>query len=244
MTEIKHVEAITSKFVATLVGITSTLPYRNVSQKGCEEFKKCVEESRQVVLLPIQYSIEHYNEISEHIASFCTYKNIEIEPDDENAGRYKVRVAFKCEHRCKITKIEIEKTEIFVDVELLERQPFTPEHDKLRKAIYERFKEYMKYDDVYLGDIDYVKNSEEVDRLIEAIIIPCKFDVDAKRKLLEEKDATKRLEILNSSIETRIFEQRSDKDKDLFLHYKQLINALDLDADIKKIIYGRMKLAE
>lgn len=237
---LKHIEAVTSKIVCPLVGITSTIPYSNVSVKATEEMRKKSTEQACVVLLPIQYSLEHYKEANEHIASFCNYANFETKDDDENPGRNKVRLGFACKQRCRILNIELDKTDIYVDVELLDKQPFLPEHDQIRKDIYERFKEYMKYDDVSLGDIEYVKNSDTIDKLIEALIIPCRYDLEAKRKLLEELDATKRLELLNSQLETRIFEQRSDKGRDLFMHYKAKVNSLDLPADTKRAIYEEL----
>ena len=38
-------------------------------------------------------------------------------------------------------------------------------------------------------------------------VLACRFEVDAKRKLVEEPEASKRLEILKSELETRLFEQ-------------------------------------
>ena len=152
------------------------------------------------------------------------YKKCVVEkPSEKDPQRHEVKVSFSVEQRCRVLNIEVENSEIYADIELLELQSFLPEHDQIRKDIYERFKEYLKYDNVSLSAIEYVKKAANIDQLIEAIIIPCSFDREAKLKLLEELDGTKRLEMLSSFLETRIFEQRSDKGNDLYNHYKRKI---------------------
>lgn len=239
---LKRVEAITTKISTPLVGVITTIPYTGVSQKWVDYYKSKVEEKANIVLLPIRYSIEHYKEQENKITSLCCYKDCIVEEQTEGEkDKFEIKVSFKVEQRCKILNIEIEKPNyIYADIELLDIQPFLPEHDQIRKDIYERFKEYLKYDDVSVSAIEYVKNSTTIDQLIEAIIIPCRFDREAKLRLLEEEDATKRLEMLYSFLDTRIFEQRSDKGKDLYNHYKQKINELSLPADTRRVVYDEL----
>lgn len=231
----KHIEAIERKWAATLVGITTSARYDNLPQEDIDYFQSKVDNDCDVVVLPIEYSIEHYTEKKEHIASYCKYASIKQE-EKENA----TIVGYACVNRCKVVDLTIENNNIFVDIELLDRQEFQPEHENIRNEIFKSFKEYIKYDDVRLRQVESVKNAKDVDELIENIVISCKFELVAKRRLLEEADALARLEILLSELETRIYEQRSDKGEDTFNYYKGKINDLNLPTDIKRIFYDEL----
>ncbi len=231
----KNIHAITMHTVATLVDVISTIPYNNMNEERIKIFEDMVKNKEDVVIIPIEYSIEHYREKQDKIASYCQYSAVAV--DEENK---KLNVSYNCLNRCKIVKIDIINNSIYVDIELLDRQQFLPEHEKLRNDIFERFKEYLKYDNVNVATIEAVKNAKDIDFLIQEIAVSCRFEVQAKRKLLEELDATKRLEILNSELETRIYEQKSDKGQNTFAYYKDKINELNLSADVKRIVYDEL----
>lgn len=231
----KNISAFYRKDVATLVRVCSSINYNNLSKSQIEDFKSKVENHCDVVILPVEFSIEHYRENGQHIASYCKYDTIRF---DEEKNSY--TVGYFCEHRCKVVNIRVENNSLNVDIELLDDQKLLPVHEKAKGEIVERFKEYIKYDDVGLRAIEGVKNSTDIEDLILNIVLACRFEVDAKRKLVEEPEASKRLEILKSELETRLFEQKAEKGQDTFAYYKNIIKRLDLSAEIKKLVYEEL----
>ncbi len=231
----KGLNAIAMQSVATLVSVVSTIPYNNVIEERVKVYQDKVNNKDDIVIIPTEYSIEHYREKEEKIASYCEYTSVNYDKENQ-----KLDVGFICKNRCKIVNLDIKNGSIYVDIELIDRQPFLPEHEKIKSEIFERFKEYLKYDIINVATIEAVKNANDIDCLIKEIAIACKFDVQTKRKLLEELDASKRLEILKSELETRIYEQKSDKGQNIFLYYKNKINELNLSAEVKRIAYDEL----
>lgn len=250
----KHIEAIARKDTATLVGVTTTVNYHKISLEQYKKMQNKVKLHEEVVIIPIEYSVEHFNEGDLKIASFCEYNSLKEDKEKSLENSFEIAVGYSCKQRCRIENIALENDKLFVDIELIENQTFKEENENLRKNIYERFKEYLKYDDVNLKTVEKIKhlaNSDisstafdefgyPLEEFIKEIAIATKFDVSAKRKLLEEENATKRLEILNSELETRIYEQSSEKGNDIFNYYKTKINQLGLSADTKKLVYAEL----
>ena len=242
----KNIKALCRKDTATLVGVISRISYRSVNQQEYNKQRKYVEDKNDIVLLPIEFSLEHYKDNKDKIASYCEYRSIEEFSDEktktskDEKSAFDIKVGYACLNRCKVLDIKLKENQVFVDIEMIENQCFQPEHDELRKIIFERFKEYLKYSDVSLAQVENVKKAENVEKLIESIVLACEYDIAAKRKLLEEYYATDRLKLLLSELETRIYEQKSDKGNDTFSFYKNKINEIDLPADIKTIIYDEL----
>ncbi|MBQ8845243.1 MAG: AAA family ATPase [Clostridia bacterium] len=232
-----HIKAISSRNIAPLVGILSYLRYQQVSQVYIERCQNAVDERQEVVILPTEFSIEQYKEKKEQLASFCCYSSITIKKNKDNPEKEDVIIGFNCANRCKILNLEIENNEIYVDIELLEIQEFAPEHQELRDSIYENFKEYLKFDSMSIKQIEDVKKSANVDELIKNIILACKFEVSAKRKLTETEDALERLNVLDVELESRLYEIRSDKNSNLITYYKNKINKLNVSSNVKELIY-------
>lgn len=231
----KNLNAFQRKDIATLVGVTSYINY-DYSDERYEFFKKRVEYKSDVVLIPVKYSLEQYKESSTHIATYCKVSSVRLENESKT-----IVVGFSGENRCKVVDFRVEGSSLFVDIELLEHQKIQPEHQAIVKEIFEIFKEYIKYDNVWLDIVEEVRSPESVEKLIENIVIGCRFEVDAKRKLVEEVDATKRLEILKTELSLRLLEQQSEKGQDTIAYYKGVINDLDISTDIKRVFYDELK---
>lgn len=232
-----HIKAISSRTIAPLVGIVSYLKYPQVAQIYIQRWQNAVDERKEVVILPTEFSIEHYKDKKEQLASFCCYYSLTVRKNKDNPEKEDATVGYNCINRCKILNLEIENNEIYVDIELLEIQEFAPEHQKLRDSIYENFKEYLKFDSISIKQIEDVKKSANVDELIKNINLTCKFDVSAKRKLTETEDALERLNVLDIELEARLYEIRSDKSSNTITFYKNKINKLDVDDNIKQLIF-------
>ena len=249
----KHIQAIARKDAATLVGVVTSINYK-VSSAQYNELKSKVDCSDEVVIIPIEFSVEHYNENEIKLASFCIYYKILEDKEKSTENTHAICVDYNCKQRCKIINLYLENDRLFADIELIDNQSFLPEHNEIRKEIFERFKEYLKYDEVSLKTVEIVKSLSMIDEkncdykddnnyledFIRGIVLATKFDIHAKRKLLEEENSTKRLEILNSELETRIYEQSSEKGKDIFNYYKDKINQINFSAEIKKNIYSEL----
>ena len=111
----KNIHAITMHTVATLVDVISTIPYNNMNEERIKIFEDMVKNKEDVVIIPIEYSIEHYREKQDKIASYCQYSAVAV--DEENK---KLNVSYNCLNRCKIVKIDIINNSIYVDIELLD----------------------------------------------------------------------------------------------------------------------------
>ena len=237
---IKKVKAFCRRDVSTLVDVMTSLTYSDVKPEKYESYVKSVEEKEKIVIVPVEYSLEHYKEKSIQIASFCQMHTIKIVEENNEKNLKKVTIGYKCINRCKILKVDIVDDVILVDVELLDRQQFDENLLKLKYTIFDRFKTYLKYDYVSVFDVEYVKTATDVDQFIKEIVLACDYDVGAKRKLLGELDAEKRLKVLLDELETKIFEKISDKGKDIFTYYKNKINELELESGVKRQIYDEL----
>ena len=231
----KNLNAFHRKDIATLVGVTSYVNY-DYSEERYEFFKNRVEIKADVVLIPVKYSLEEYREEKDHIATYCKVTSVRLDNDNKT-----IVVGYSGEKRCRVVDFRVEGSSLFVDIELLDHQIIQPEHKDIVKEIFDIFKEYIKYDNVWLDVIEEVRNPKSIEKLIENIVIGCRFEVDAKRKLVAELDATKRLEILKSELELRLLEQQSEKGQDLIIYYKRIINELDISTDIKRVFYDELK---
>ena len=231
----KNLNAFHRKDIATLVGVTSYVNY-DYSEERYEFFKNRVEIKADVVLIPVKYSLEEYREEKDHIATYCKVTSVRLDNDNKT-----IVVGYSGEKRCRVVDFRVEGSSLFVDIELLDNQIIQPEHKDIVKEIFDIFKEYIKYDNVWLDVIEEVRNPKSIEKLIENIVIGCRFEVDAKRKLVAELDATKRLEILKSELELRLLEQQSEKGQDLIIYYKRIINELDISTDIKRVFYDELK---
>lgn len=235
------VKAICRKDTATLVDIITTIKYKNLKPAEVAYFEKCVNEKESVVILPVEYSLEHYKDNEVQIGSFCEYFSFDITAVNQAKPEIKDgAVGYRCKSRCYVKNLVVQNNRISVDIETIPEQVFKDEHKEVRDKIFERFKEYLKYADVSIAHVESVKKADNVEMLIKWIALVCEFDIDAKRKLLEEVVDSKRLEILLSELETKIFEKRSDKGRDNFTHYKNKINELNLNADIKRLVYDEL----
>ena len=237
----ENIYAIGRKDAATLVEVTTTMKYRKVKPTDVEYYQKVVKNKELVVLLPIKYSVEHYKDNEIQVASLCEYSTFEILGQDaKDSTLSDIAVGYRCLNRCLVKNLVVKENRVYVDIETIDNQHFEPEHEALRKEIFDRFKEYLKYADVTLTNVEMVKNSQDVEELIKNISLACCFEVSAKRKVLEEIESTKRLQVLLSELETRIYEKSGDKGKDSFTYYKNKINELKLDANIKHLVYEEL----
>lgn len=236
-----NIPAMYRKDTATLVDVVTNLKFRGLKPAEVETYKNSVENKDVIVILPIKYSLEHYKDNEVQIGSFCEYSTFDIIGQNEkDATLTDISVGYRCLNRCYIKAICIENNKVFVEVEHIKNQNFEPEHEEIRKEIFETFKEYLKHADVSLASVENVKNAKDVEMLIKWVCLACTFDVSSKRKILEEIDSTKRLQILLSELETRIYEKSSDKGKDTFTYYKNKINALNLNKKIKRLVYDEL----
>ena len=236
----KNINAICRKDTATLVDVITSIKYRLFKDAEVDAYQKSVLEKKNVVILPIEYSLEHFKDNEIQVGSLCEYSTFDIIGQNENNSLKDIAVGYKCINRCLIKNIVIENNKIYVDIETIPNQEFNEENQQIRNEIFERFKEYLKYADVSFVCVENVKNANNIEELIKWICLSCEFEVSAKRKLLEEIDANKRLDLLLSELETRIYEKSGDKGKDVFTYYKNKINELNLSADIKRLVYDEL----
>lgn len=229
----QNVPALAKTNSATLVGVVSTFTYYDVKEERKQILKKKVEDKEPIVLLPTEYSIEHFREKEVKIASYCQYSAYKEKGNE-------IQIGYACKFRCKILDIKVNGDYINVDVELIDKQQFTPECDQLRKSIFERYKEYLKYDTVPVGDIEDIKNTDDLDVYIQAMALSCRFPVETKRKLLEELEPVKRMEILSQELECRLFEQSGEKGKDIISYYKKRVSNITVPAEIKQEIFKEL----
>lgn len=209
---------------------------KRVSFKNDRNFQEKVDAHQQVVLIPTEYGIEEYRERSVKIASFCEYEKLEQED-----GVF--QVTFKGIGVCLVKELKLNETasSYHVDIELLSEQTIDTSHydtRKLLETIQGQFKEYLKVSpNVGIRQIEDVKHPKSLDHLIGSVVVGTKFDNDIQRSLLNEQNPIKRLQILSSGLETRIFEQEAEKGQDLIAYYKHKLAGLIVSAEVKKQIY-------
>lgn len=237
----KNVKAICKKESTLLVGLKTVTTIKNLKSSDVEFYRKLVENKEEVVILPVEYSLEHFKDKAIQIGSFCVYSKFKVLGQNEkDLNLTNISIEYDCRNRCLVKNIDVKGNKVYVDIEIIPNQEFSVEHEKIRKEIFERFKEYLKYADVPLSNVENVKNAKNIEKLIEYISYSCEFDANAKRKILEELDSTNRLNLLLSELETRIYEKRSDKGKNIFNYYKNKINELNLNANTKRLIYNEL----
>lgn len=210
---------------------------KRVTFKSDRNFQARVDAHQQAVLLPTEYGIEEYRERGVKIATLCKYDKVERTEDGIFA------VTFEGISLCLVKELKYDESSssYFVDVELLPQQPINQlNHDtrKLIATIQEQFKEYLKVSpSIRERTIEGIKNPTSIDHLVGYVVIGAKFDNDIQRSLVNERDPLKRLQILSSGLETRIFEQEAEKGRDLVAYYKHRLSGLVVDAEVKKRIY-------
>ena len=231
------VETIRAKNAAILPGLINRRVFRNDDKRKAVNRGK-VETRQYVVLLPIEFGIEEYKERDVKIASFCRYDDLQ----ELESGEYEI--GFDCLSLCIVKDLRLDHSTYYADVEVLPEQPINMLDFEIRTlldTIQRQFKEYLKLDpDVDLDAIEKVKNPESIDDLICGVVWGALLDLAAKRMLLNERDPIKRLQILSSGLETRIFEQEAEKGRDLVAFYKHKLSGLVIDAEVKKRIYLEM----
>jgi len=240
MSKKEHVKAITYREIVPKVGCISYIKYSDISEKTVNNYKQLVEKETERVILPVEYSIEQYSEKIRPIAGYCHYESISIEDSVKTKGKYNCKIGFHCTNRCRILDIIVEDNgDIYVDIEILENQPFEPEHDSIRGIILSNFKEYLKYKYVSVQYIQNVKNAKNIDDLIKWIVLSLQNGIqdEYSRKLIEEEDSLERLNILDVAVEVELYEARSDKGSNEIAFYKSKINKLKIDENIKSLIY-------
>ena len=165
-----NIPAMYRKDAATLVDVVTNLKYRGLKPAEVEIYKKAVENKDVIVILPIKYSLEHYKDNEIQIGSFCEYSTFDIIGQNEkNAMLTDISIGYKCLNRCYIKDIVVENNKVFVEVDHIENQKFEPQHEEIKKEIFDRFKEYLKYADVALSTVESVKSAEDVEMLIKYI---------------------------------------------------------------------------
>lgn len=225
------IPAEASKNAFVLPGTTRTVTF-----KTDRNFQEKVDARQQVVLMPTEYGIEEYRERDIKIASLCNHKKVE-KVDDV------YKVTFESIGLCLVKGLHLNDSSsaYSADVELLPEQPLDSPHHETRKLlgmVQEQFKEYLKVSpNVGLRQVEGIKNPKSIDSLISSVVVGAKFNNDIQRNLLNERDPLKRLQILSSSLETRIFEEETEKGQDLVAYYKHELAGLVVDVEVKKRIY-------
>jgi ATP-dependent Lon protease len=229
------VEAQADKNAFVLPGLR-----RRVTFKSDRNFQSKVDTNQQVILMPTEYGIEEYRERDIKIASLCRYEKVEKSED----GVFTVTFGGISLCIVKELKYDDSSSSYYADVELLPEQTVNQLNYEIRKlveTIQTQFKEYLKISpSIEERTIEGVKNPKSIDRLIGDVTLGAKFDNDVQRSLVNERDPLKRLQILSSGLETRIFEQEAEKGQDLVAYYKHQLAGLVVGADIKKRIYLEM----
>lgn len=213
---------------------------KRVTFKSDRNFQGKVDVHQQVILMPTEYGIEEYRERDNKIATFCKYDKVERNEDGVFV------VTFEGVSLCLVKELRYDNSSssYYADVELLPKQPINQLNFEIRKlveSIQTGFKEYLKVGlNASERTIQGIKNPESIDGLISDVVLGAKFDNDMQRSLVNERDPLKRLQILSSGLETRIFEQEAEKGQDLVAYYKHQLATLVVDAEVKKRIYLEM----
>lgn len=194
-----------------------------------------VDVKNKIVLLPAEHGFDEFRERDVRIACFCEYTNL-VELDD---GKF--RTEYRCLSLCLVKDLRITDSQILVNIELLPEQPIDQlnyETRRLIETIQEQFKEYMKLDlYVNIATAEKIKNPKSIDDLLVNAAESVKASLSTKRGLINERNPLKRLQILSAGIETRIAEQEAEKGQDLVAYYRDRLDDLVVNAEIKKRIY-------
>lgn len=237
-TKTSNMDCVVVRNSAVLHGVINTQNFTTLSKNSKTLFNNKAKEGGFVVLLPVEVSIEEYREREIKVASFCKVISVTEKANKET------EVKFQCVNLCMVKNLTVDKEFILkADIELLSENQFINSVDEqgLVTTIRNQFKEYLLHDAaVSVSDIEKVKNATSIDNFIMNLVITAKFDLVSKRKLINELNPINRLQILSSYLETRIFEQSTEKGQDLISFYKERLNNLIIDADVKKRIYLEM----
>lgn len=236
-TYLTSIETFRAKNAAVLRGLT-TRQVVKLNDTAKEKVQGKVATKQQVVLLPTEYGIEEYRERETRIASFCEYAKFSELKGEESS------ISFNCISLCLVKDLRLEKANYTADIELLPEQPIeadNPVVSKLLATIQEQFKAYLKMDtSVPILAIEAVKTPHSIDHLLYGVVWGAKIDISTRRNLLNERDPAERLRILSRGLEVRIFEQEAEKGQNLVAYYKDKLNSLEIDNEIKKRIYVEM----
>ncbi len=204
-------------------------------------YQEKVDTKQKVVLIPARLGIEEYRERGIKVASLCEYHRL-VEVDDDTA-----EVHFKCLTRCVVENLSLLGSSYVANIKLLPEEIIGSDDDfttftiqRLVGEVQEKFGEYLTLDqNVRITQIENVKSPRSIDHLIENVVIGAKirYDTAAVHGLLSELYPIKRLRLLISALEARIFEQEADKGQDLIVHYRDRLDNLAVEADTKKHIY-------
>jgi ATP-dependent Lon protease len=234
---------------ATQVVFLPTFSLGRTFTPSNEEEKKKIQEKvnaeQQIVMLPAEHGIEEYRKRHLKIASLCKYVGF---TDLENDS---YRIDFYCIGLCLVKDLKTSSSGDSADVELLPEQSINlgdPEVKKLLETVQEQFREYLKADvSVPSGVVEIVENPTSLDKFIYGVVRGAAIDTTAQRRLLYERNPLTRLKILSTGLATRILEQELEKGQDPLTYYKEKLNNLVVDTEVKKRIYveiNRLKVTK
>lgn len=241
----KGLRAWESRAYSALHNVLTTMSFTEIDEKWQKIHKERIENKYKIILLPTDQGVEEYRERKVKVASYCEYYTLISETKNTKAQNHTdLKIQFRCISLCLVKKLEVHEGDLYADIEPLPEQQID-KGDKtvtdLIKTIQAQFKEYVRHDPkVRVADIERIKNPKSIDNLILNVMLAACLDKLAQLKLLNELDPLKRLQILSSSLETRIFEQSTDKGTDLMTFYKRKIGELVVNADVKKQIYAEL----
>lgn len=230
----KKIEATISRDVVLLPGSKYRWDVSNLSQKEKNTYITQADSKADLVVLPTKNGIEHYLEEENKIASYGYFSRFIYDNESQKGS-----VEFYCSERCIVENITIDGSHITTDIKLIKDTSIDDYKEKLSE-IYEKFKDYLKYVDIDLEKIDLIRNPKSIDSYIFNITNECKFDTEILRKLLEETDNLKRLDLINTELGAKVFEQSSERGKDIISYYKNKVNELEISDETKKILYNEI----
>lgn len=194
-----------------------------------------VDVKNKIVLLPAEYGFDEFRERDVRIACLCEYTDL-VALDDGKYG-----IDYRCLSLCLVKDLKLTDSQIYADIEVLPEQPINQLNYDMRKlitAIQGQVKEYMKLDlDVDITTAEKIKSPKSIDELLANVARTVKASQSTKRGLINERDPLKRLQILSAGLETRIAEQDAEKGQDLVTYYKDRLDDLIVEAEVKKRIY-------
>lgn len=237
---LENTETFIAKRSAVPRGLTNVQRLKvDIEQK--RKYQEKADAKQKIVLLPARLGIEEYRQRQTKVASLCEYHKV-VDVDDST-----IEVHFKCVSRCIVEDLSLSGASYLANVKLLPEETIGGDDDvvtftarRLVGEIQGRFRDYLTLDpSVRIAQIENVKAPRSIDHLIENVIIGAKirYDTTAAHGLLSELYPIKRLHILGSALETRIFEQEADKGRDLVAHYRDRLDNLVVNAEVKKRIY-------
>lgn len=237
---LENSETFIAKRSAVPRGLTNVQRLKvDIEQK--RKYQEKVDTKQKVVLLPARLGIEEYRQRHTKVASFCEYHKV-VDIDDNT-----IEIHFKCVSRCIVEDLKLSGSSYLANVKLLPEETIGSNDNvvtftvqRLVEEIQSRFRDYLTLDSrVRIAQIENVKAPRSIDHLIQNVIIGARirYDTAAAHGLLSELYPIKRLRILGSALETRIFEQKADKGQDLIAYYRDRLDNLIVKAEVKQRIY-------